>query len=108
MDELGRTLRALALLAGMSPYLLFALPSISRGDDRVSSASADAWTKTEIITPAVLAPRLASGLGEKSAIVCVGFDFLYRGGHIPGALYLGPGREPAGIERLKKWAASIP
>ncbi len=45
--------------------------------------------------------------GEKPAIVCVGFRVLFDAGHIPGAHYLGPGREREGVEGLKKWAQGV-
>jgi hypothetical protein len=37
----------------------------------------------------------------------VGFDFLFRAAHIPGALNFGPGSKASGIEGLKRWAGSI-
>jgi len=33
---------------------------------------------------------------------------LYTGGHIPGALYHGPGMNAQGIDDLKKWAQDVP
>jgi len=33
---------------------------------------------------------------------------LYLGGHIPGAVYEGPGFSAAGIESLKQWAQHLP
>jgi len=103
MDKPGGRLRALILLLAVSGALLFEVRPALRGD---TSASPDPWTKAEVVTPAQVAAELRSGTARKTKTVCVGFDFMYRSAHIPGAIYLGPGREAAGIERLKTWAAS--
>ncbi|MBI3670157.1 MAG: rhodanese-like domain-containing protein [Acidobacteria bacterium] len=41
-------------------------------------------------------------------ILYVGFGFLYRSAHLPGALFHGPAAKPDGLEDLKKWAKDIP
>jgi len=70
--------------------------------------TADPWDKTQVISPADLVKLLASSEGKKPPVVCVGFEFLYKGAHIPGARFIGPGREAKGIEALKQWAAGVP
>jgi len=55
-----------------------------------------------------LAALLSKSSGQKPLVVCVGFDFLYKGAHIPRAQFFGPGREAKGIEALKNWAGGIP
>jgi thiosulfate/3-mercaptopyruvate sulfurtransferase len=60
-----------------------------------------------VLDPAQLADLLSKP-GEKPAIVCVGFRFLYDAAHIPGSLYRGPGREGAGIVSLAQWAGNAP
>jgi 3-mercaptopyruvate sulfurtransferase SseA len=72
------------------------------------STSRDPWNKTQLITPKELAALLSKSSGQKPLVVCVGFDFLYKGAHIPGAQFLGPGREAKGIKALKNWAGGIP
>jgi len=66
----------------------------------------DPWTPTQVITPEQLAKELASA--QKPLIVYVGFKKLYDAAHIPGAVYLGPGRDAQGIASLKEWAKSLP
>jgi len=66
----------------------------------------DPWSATQVIAPAQLASELSSA--QKPTIVCVGFKKLYQNGHVPGAVYLGPGRDAQGIESLKEWAKSFP
>ncbi len=68
----------------------------------------DPWDKAQVIMPEELAKLLASPVEKKPLLVYVGFEFLYKGAHIPGAQYFGPGREAKGIEALKKWAGEIP
>lgn len=58
--------------------------------------------------PEEFAKLLSNSGGKKPLVVCVGFDFLYKGAHIPGAQFIGPAREAKGIEALKKWAGGIP
>lgn len=60
-----------------------------------------------VIEPTQLAALLTQS-GEKPAVICVGFKFLYDTAHVPGALYLGPAREAGGLASLEKWAEDIP
>ena len=66
----------------------------------------DPWTSTQVIAPARLANELSNE--PKPRIVCVGFKKLYQIAHVPGAIYLGPGRDAEGIGRLQAWARSVP
>ncbi len=70
--------------------------------------SATPWSASQVITPERLVKELALPRGRRPAVVCVGFKFQYQGGHIPDALYKGPGREASGLEQLLAWAHSIP
>jgi thiosulfate/3-mercaptopyruvate sulfurtransferase len=58
-----------------------------------------------LLDPSQLVEILARP-GDKPAVICVGFRFLYDGGHIPGALYRGPAQAGAGIVSLGTWAGS--
>jgi len=60
-----------------------------------------------VLDPAQLVDMLSKP-GEKPAVICVGFKFLYDAAHIPGSLYRGPGREGAGIVSLAQWAGNAP
>jgi thiosulfate/3-mercaptopyruvate sulfurtransferase len=60
-----------------------------------------------LLEPADLV-NILSHSKQKPTIVQVGFDYLYNSAHIPGALYLGPGRTAAGLEKLEKWAQNFP
>jgi thiosulfate/3-mercaptopyruvate sulfurtransferase len=65
------------------------------------------FAKATLLEPGQVA-KLLSNPNEKPVILQVGFDFLYNSAHIPGAIYLGPGRTAAGREALAKWARNVP
>jgi len=73
-----------------------------------SGSTPDPWDKAQLMTPEELVKLLTSSNGAKPLVVYVGFEFLYKGAHIPGARFIGPGREAKGIDALKRWAGSIP
>src|SRR5437879_13521688 len=94
MNQLGARLRVAILVVVVSATLLIADGAILQGG---TSVSRDSWTRAETVTPAAFAGELESRGIRKVQTVCVGFRFIYHSAHIPGAIYLGPGREPAGI-----------
>ena len=59
-----------------------------------------------LIQPGELAAQLAKK-GSAPAIFHVGPNLLYRGKHIPGSIYAGPGFKPEGLELLKLAAAKL-
>lgn len=61
-----------------------------------------------IMQPEELARVLASPTHEKPLIVQVGFRFLYKEAHIPGAEYLGPASKEDGLRQLRQRVASLP
>ena len=58
--------------------------------------------------PADLAKLLVKPQNKRPLVVCVGFEFLYKGAHIPMSQFAGPGTEAQGIDALRKWASRIP
>jgi 3-mercaptopyruvate sulfurtransferase SseA len=60
-----------------------------------------------MIQPKDLAAELAAK-GTRPAIFCVGPNMLYRGKHIPGAVYAGPAARPEGLAALKQAAGKLP
>lgn len=73
------------------------------------TAAHDMWDKkAQIVMPLDLARLMMAPQGKKPLVVYVGFDFLYKSGHILGAQYVGTGKDAKGIEALKKWATGIP
>lgn len=69
----------------------------------------DPWTSAQTVQPAGLAKELADPhASSRPTVVCVAPHVLYLGGHIPGALYHGPGMSAQGIDDLKAWAQKLP
>lgn len=54
----------------------------------------------DLVQPAALARQLSGPVARRPMLVHVGFDALYRGGHVPGSLYAGPASRPDGIRAL--------
>lgn len=63
------------------------------------------WKAADALGAPALVATL-QGAGPKPAILFVGFHTLYLPGHIPGATYIGPPSQPAGIAALEKWASA--
>lgn len=60
-----------------------------------------------LIQPGDLAAELAAK-GSPAAIFQVGPNVLYRGKHIPGAIYAGPASRPEGLALLKSAVEKLP
>lgn len=60
-----------------------------------------------LIQPKDLAAQLTAK-GTAPLIIHVGPNLLYRGKHIPGSIYAGPGSRPAGLDELKLAVDKLP
>jgi rhodanese-related sulfurtransferase len=60
-----------------------------------------------LIQPNQVAAQLAAK-DTRPVIFQVGPNMLYRGKHIPGAVYAGPGSKPEGLELLKQAVDKLP
>jgi thiosulfate/3-mercaptopyruvate sulfurtransferase len=95
----------LAITLSLGVLLLAAHRSLSRP---AGVPPSNPWKNSQVIEPADLVKALSIPSGWKPAVVCAGFEFLYKAAHIPGAHYAGPGSEAKGLETLKKWAEPQP
>lgn len=88
----------------------FDAPGANAAQDTAKpQTQSDPWTVSETVAPADLEKELSDSDPAKRPIVaCVGFKFLYDGGHVPGASYHGPAAKPEGLADLKAWAQSLP
>jgi hypothetical protein len=75
---------------------------LAQGQLGAGPATSDPWRAGDVVTPKQLAESLHAP--HKPEVVCVGFDFLFKTGHVPGAWYKGPASQPEGLEKLKAWA----
>jgi thiosulfate/3-mercaptopyruvate sulfurtransferase len=99
------------LLYGIS--LLLVVAAATGAARSLFAAAADAptdpWTTAQTVQPADFAKEVADAKSAgKPTVVCVAPHVLYEGGHIPGALFHGPGSTAQGIDDLKKWAQPLP
>ena len=79
------------------------------GGGAAGSASTGWPWGNDSVTPAAFAAELAGASGaDKPVVVCTAPPFLYRIGHIPGAVLHGPASSPEGLASLKNWAQSLP
>jgi thiosulfate/3-mercaptopyruvate sulfurtransferase len=102
----------LRILLGGILVVLIAV-CIAGGARIVLGAAADApagpWTAAQTVQPADLAKEIGDANGAaKPTVICVAPRVLFEGGHIPGALFHGPGSTAQGIDELKKWAQAQP
>ncbi|MEO8028567.1 MAG: rhodanese-like domain-containing protein [Bryobacteraceae bacterium] len=65
----------------------------------------DPWAASDLMEPAALAKRI--GTRDVPMILYVGFPNLYKSGHIPGSILVGPGAKPEGIELMKAALANV-
>ena len=88
--------------------MFVALAAACAGGSPESSTSGWPW-RTDSVTPADFAAELASAAGaDKPVVVCTAPPFLYRIGHIPGAVLHGPASSPDGLNSLAAWAQALP
>jgi len=97
---------ALGVLAAVVMFV--ALSAACAGGSSGSSDSGWPWG-ADSVTPAEFAQELSSAPGaDKPVVVCTAPPFLYRIGHIPGAVLHGPASSPQGLDSLTKWAETLP
>jgi rhodanese-related sulfurtransferase len=87
---------------------LVAVAAACGGANAGSASSAEPWG-TDSVKPTDLVAELASAAGgDKPVVVCTAPPFLYRAGHIPGAVLHGPMTSPTAIDELTAWAQPLP
>ncbi|WP_202213967.1 rhodanese-like domain-containing protein [Methylacidimicrobium sp. AP8] len=93
-----------------SPFLLcffWAAASLRAEGNEIRIGPHDPWTRSDILLPEEFLAQ--KGSGSSSYLVChVGFRFLYMAGHIPGAIYVGAGKDSDGIEALRNAVSALP
>ncbi|HEV2386381.1 MAG TPA: rhodanese-like domain-containing protein [Candidatus Acidoferrales bacterium] len=100
------------LLAGGSLVLLASgapAPQEGRGAAQGEAAvAAREFEHAARVEPKDLAKGVEGPKARAPVIVQVGFEVLYRSGHIPGAIYAGPASRPEGLAALRRAVAAIP
>lgn len=83
-------------------------PLVSKPPAAQAKHASSEFRPLQLIEPGQLVKQLSERKGVRPVILHVGFEVLYRGGHIPGAIYAGPASRPAGLEKLRQAATRIP
>ncbi len=100
--------------ASLVLLLLFASAAAAAGPPATGppatkrTARTDSIPATDLIQPGDLARALAGPASGRPTLVHVGFEVLYRGGHIPGSKYAGPASKPGGLAALKRALKPLP
>ncbi|MGE5175818.1 MAG: rhodanese-like domain-containing protein [Hyphomicrobiales bacterium] len=68
----------------------------------------DPWGADGLLTPRALVRLLDSKEKNPPFLLHVGFGILYRGGHIPGSVYAGPGAKLDGVKAMREALAKVP
>ena len=93
----------LVRLLPVAGLLLLSAACAGGGSDAPSSK--EPWG-ANVVEAADLVKELASA--DKPIVVCTAPPFMYRTGHVPGAVLHGPTIEPAVIRQLTEWAQTLP
>lgn len=88
------------LLAGVSTAIF------GQFSGPVPQASAGSIPQDALVQPSDVFQMLKGG--TKPVILQVGSRLMFSQAHIPGALYAGPGSQPAGIDLLESRVAGLP
>jgi thiosulfate/3-mercaptopyruvate sulfurtransferase len=102
-----RSWPAIAHAAVVATALIWLSPA-GGGAAEQSTTSSEPWTAANTVRPADLVQELAKSTGtNKPVVVCAAPAFLYRNGHVPGALFHGPASTKQGLSDLRRWAQSL-
>ncbi len=105
-------MRSIAVLRGRAAALLVCLALFALVHPGARPAGAvsrsDGIRSQDLIQPAALARALSGPAARRPMLVHVGFEALYRGGHIPGSVYAGPGNSSEGIQALRAALQPVP
>jgi len=82
-------------------------PTSSAGA-QAQPGSAFSIPQAQLIQPEALSRLLTAAAAEKPLVFQVGSHVLFAQAHIPGAEYVGPGSQPAGLQALQSRVNSLP
>jgi thiosulfate/3-mercaptopyruvate sulfurtransferase len=85
---------------------LFAFALAAQDQKPNGAAINPPWSSAQVVAPADAARQLKQSAPPQ--LIHVGFAAMYRGKHIPGSVYAGPGSKDAGLDELKKAVATVP
>jgi thiosulfate/3-mercaptopyruvate sulfurtransferase len=98
----------ISLAASISLFALGRAPVLGRPAAAGPAQASGGFQQAQLIEPAELVKQLNGPRASRPVILHVGFEVLFRGGHIPGAIHAGPASTAAGLRQLRQAAARIP
>lgn len=98
-----------AAAAALMATLTLALAATACGSHAADGVPPGRPWAQDAVTAEAFARELATASeADRPVIVCTAPPFLYRVGHIPGAVLHGPAAAPAVIDGLVAWARTLP
>jgi thiosulfate/3-mercaptopyruvate sulfurtransferase len=97
-----------SLAAGFALFAAGPAAASGRVTGRAPASRNAAGFEKALIQPAELVKELKEPEAKRPIVLHVGFEVLYRGAHVPGAIYTGPASTAAGLEALRRAAARLP
>jgi rhodanese-related sulfurtransferase len=73
-----------------------------------ASLSASSIPSAQVVQPDAFRALLAAGKSPRPVVLQVGSRIMFAQAHIPGAVYAGPGSQPAGLDLLSAKVAALP
>lgn len=109
---LGSLIAAALALPAADTRIAHGAPAPRARGDKATAAVASKLTNPpqpgQLIGPHALAAKLADSTVTPPLLLHVGFKVLYRGGHIPGSRFTGPGSKPEGLKALREELGRTP
>ena len=75
---------------------------------QMTADNVDQWAQADLMPAAELNRQLSAVKAGKIILLQVGFQVLYKQGHIPGSQYAGPGSKTEGLAALEKLVGKLP
>lgn len=98
----------ISLATGFALFAAGPAAASGRSANRARAARNSAGFEKALIQPDELVKQLKEPEAKRPIVLHVGFQVLYNGAHVPGAIYAGPASTAAGLEKLRQAAARIP
>ncbi len=99
--------KKLLLIIVFSLLYTLSINAQNKNKVKIEIKKGDPWTVNQVITPSELEHKLTSKKGKKPEVLQIGFDFLYKQGHIPGSKYIGAASSDKGITALMNYVKKL-
>jgi thiosulfate/3-mercaptopyruvate sulfurtransferase len=97
-----------SLAVGLALFAARPAAASSRAASGARAAQNSPGFDKALIQPDELVKELKEPEARRPIVLYVGFDVLYHGAHVPGAIFTGPASTAAGLAALRRAATRIP